>query len=280
MMALSFVMVLSFSCEFIDNLIHDDEVVARVGKHKLYRSTVENYLPKDISSEDSLSMVQQYINSWATELIFVDQASKGLTKEEKDLDVEIEDYRNSLLRFRFEQKYVNEHLDTLVTSDEIREYWENHKEMFILDAPVAMARIMDIGKTSASLEDLTLYMTSSDESDLELADNIAFGAAFVYADHSSVWLGLGTLCKELGVDMAKMLPLMGKEKLATVEEEGGDLKMIYAVDYAPAGVAAPLGYCGERIKDIILNTRKRALVSDLERDLLIEARDNEHLKIY
>ena len=55
------------SCERISNFIHDDEVVAKVGRDKLYRSQLENYIPSGLSSEDSTNLALQYIKSWATE---------------------------------------------------------------------------------------------------------------------------------------------------------------------------------------------------------------------
>ncbi len=57
--------VLAGACTLVSNMVHDDEVVARVGKDKLYKSDLEKVIPDMISPEDSTSLAARYINSWA-----------------------------------------------------------------------------------------------------------------------------------------------------------------------------------------------------------------------
>jgi hypothetical protein len=47
------------SCNAIPSLVHDDQVVARVGKNKLYRSEVEQFIPNMIPAEDSARLADQ-----------------------------------------------------------------------------------------------------------------------------------------------------------------------------------------------------------------------------
>ena len=44
------------SCEFVSSIIHDDEVVARLGSRKLYRTELEAFIPKGVSAEDSTNL--------------------------------------------------------------------------------------------------------------------------------------------------------------------------------------------------------------------------------
>ena len=102
------------SCKAISSLIHDGEVVARLGDHKLYRSELDDVIPKGTSPEDSVNLANLYINSWVKDKAFLDIAQQRLSKEEKDVSKELEAYRQSLLRYRYEQRYINERLDTTV----------------------------------------------------------------------------------------------------------------------------------------------------------------------
>ena len=106
-----FVMVVAFvalpSCKAISSLIHDGEVVARMGDHKLYRSELDDVIPNGTSPEDSVKLAGIYINSWARDKAFVDIAQQRLSKEEKDVSKELEAYRQSLLRYRYEQRCRN-----------------------------------------------------------------------------------------------------------------------------------------------------------------------------
>ena len=51
--------LLAGGCDFVQSVIHDDEVIARVGKHRLYRSELDGMLPKGISSADSTNLTLQ-----------------------------------------------------------------------------------------------------------------------------------------------------------------------------------------------------------------------------
>ena len=73
------------SCKVISNLIDDDQVVARVGDEKLYRSDVSAYIPDLVTGEDSIRMAEQFINRWAADLLYLDMAERQLSGEEMDV---------------------------------------------------------------------------------------------------------------------------------------------------------------------------------------------------
>ena len=70
--------LLLVSCTAISSLVHDDQVVARVGKNKLYKSELERFIPNMIPSEDSLRLADQYINTWAMDQLYLEVAEAGL----------------------------------------------------------------------------------------------------------------------------------------------------------------------------------------------------------
>ena len=109
------------SCRAISSFLTNDEIVAQVGMEKLYRSDIDEVVPKGLSPEDSVRLASRYINSWASEHVYLKVAQEQLSKSEMDVSKELEDYRRSLLKYRYEQLYVNERLDTTVTQDDIEE---------------------------------------------------------------------------------------------------------------------------------------------------------------
>ena len=118
------------SCKTITSFVHDGKVVARVGSHKLYESELSAYIPDSASPDDSTRLALQYINTWATDVVFNDVAEKELSKSEKDVAKELEDYRRSLIKYRYEQKYINQRLDTAITSAQIEKYYDEHLDGF------------------------------------------------------------------------------------------------------------------------------------------------------
>ena len=206
------------SCDRIQSIIHDGEVVARVGKHKLYSSELNAYIPNGISAEDSTKLALQYINTWASDLLFLDVAESELSKEEKDVSVELEDYRRSLLKYRYEQNFVNQRLDTAITAAQIERYYDSHKDNFQLTVPIVKARFLNISSDSPSLSVLKAKMSSEDPEDLAEADSIAYSAAMRYTDYGGGWVDAVTLSREFGKDYGQLL---SSKKKGFIEEDDG-----------------------------------------------------------
>ena len=258
------------SCEAVRDIIHDDEVVAKVGKHKFYKAQLNALIPAGMMPEDSVKLAVQHIQAWAMEQLFADLADTHLSKEEKDVSEELEAYRKSLLRYRYEQRYVNEHIDTLITPSEVQAYYEAHQDNFVLDVPILKVRYVDMMQNSPNRELIRKNMASDNYSDLALVDSLTYSSAIRYLDYSSRWVDAVTLAREFDVDYATMLA-MRKNNYIEMEQERGDVKLAYIIDSRAKGGIAPLDYCEARIRNIILSNRKNAILSTLEQDLLEDA---------
>lgn len=267
------------SCRAISSLLYDDEVVAEVGRHYLYRSEVASLIPDGTSEEDSLRLALQYVNSWATDLIFLDVAEAQLTKDELDVSEELEEYRRSLLKYRYEQRYINERLDTMVADSQIDDYYLEHVENFVLEVPVVKARFLRISADSPNLGVIRKKMSSSLIEDLEAADSLSYFSAVKYTDYNGGWTDMVSLSREFGTDYAELLSLM-RNGFIEKEDEYGKMNVAYIADFIPAGEIAPLEYCRPRIRNIIISVRKQKLISDLEQDLLTDARDKGKYKVF
>lgn len=267
------------SCRAISDLLHNGEVVAQVGKVRLYRSDIDEVVPKGISVEDSIALARQIIDVWASDRIYLAIAEEQLSKAEKDVSRELEDYRISLLKYRYEQLYVNERLDTAVSDDKVEEYYESHKDNFRLDRPLVKARFLRIHTESPMLETIRKKMNSSDANDLLEADSLAFSSAMMFTTWKDQWQDVIVLAREMGMPYDAML---GQLKNGWVRQDDTTevTNLAYVSAMVRTGEHAPIEYSADRIKDIIISTRKQALLSSLEQDLLKDAHENGKLVIY
>ena len=255
------------------------QVVARVGNHKLYRSELLKYIPAGASSEDSASLALQWINAWAEDILLLDMAEEQLSGEDKDVRKELEEYRRTLLKYRYEQLYINQRLDTLITDEEIEQYYLANKERFRLDRPLMKARYMIISAGARSLPVLKEKMSSDNEQEIMMADSLGSYAAIKYVDAADTWMDAITLASEMGIDYLSLVASI-KNRFSELKDENGNLHIAHIAEMAPEGHTAPLDYVADRIRDIILSTRKHKLEIELERDLLEDASRNQKFVIY
>ena len=266
------------SCRTISSLVHDDQVVARVGKACLYKSELDKVVPASVSPQDSIALALQYINAWASDVVFMDVAEAQLSKSDKDVSRELEEYRRSLLKYKYEQKYVNERLDTAVTDDEVARYYDEHKDQFVLRSPIAKVRYMRISSGAPNVSLIKKKMASTVVDDLVEADSLAYFSADVYTDYSGAWISLTRLAGNFGIDYAALMSRV-RNSMVEMEDSSGKLNVAYIVDYKAAGDMAPLDYCSGRIKDMIISIRKHDLINSLERELLEDARSKGRFEI-
>ena len=255
------------------------EVVAKVGTHKLYRPELEEAVPDGLSPEDSSAVAEQYIRSWASDMILLDLAESQLSREERDVSRAVEQYKVSLLKYRYEQRYINERLDTAVSPREIADYYAAHPEKFRLSAPVVKGRYMCIPKDSPQLERIRKKMSSRKVEDVVEADSLAYRSALKYFDYTDVWVDASSFSDELGMDAQAMLAALHGGMVERTDAYG-NLCVACITDVMREGRTAPQEYCAPRIREIILNGRKHALLEGLERDLLTDAQDKGKLVIY
>ena len=261
------------SCRAISSFLSKEEAVAEVGSARLYRSDLNAVIPKGIAYEDSVRLAKSYINTWALDQVFLSIAEEQLSKSEKDVTKELEDYRTSLLKFRYEQLYVNERLDTAVSDDKVEEYYEAHKDKFVLRRPLVKARFLKISAESPTLKELKKKMSSDEVNDLFDADSLAYSSALKFEIWQNNWVDIALVASELGMDYTSVLASM-KGKWVEKTDTTGIMTVAYISEIISEGHTAPIEYSTPSIKDMIISARKQQLVSTLERDLLNEAREN------
>ena len=267
------------SCRTISSFFTKGEIVAQVGQEKLYRTDIDKVIPMGLPADDSVRMARQYINSWASDRVYLDIAEQQLSKSAQDVSQELEDYRKSLLKYRYEQLYVNERLDTSVSHDNIEEYYNIHIDKFMLERPVIKARYLHISADSPALKNIRKKMSSSDANDLVEADSLAFSSALKFTTWSDKWIDIQVLAREYNMDYQALMAKISRSWIEAVDTTG-QMRLTYVSDMVSKGTAAPLEFCEGDIKDKIISARKQALIMNLEQDLLREALENGQYKIY
>ena len=261
--------IAAVSCEWVDKVI-SVETVASVGKVRLSRAELNKALPSGLLPEDSVRLAHQYINTWASEIIFLQVAENQLSKEELDVSAELDEYRKSLLKYRYEQRYVNERLDTIFTDSQIREYYNAHQDRFVLRVPVVRADFLCISPDSPYIDEFRENIASDDAQRMQYSDSLAYFSAIRYETFGGKWINLNDLALEFGIDYSELLTY---KKGDWIEYEGGTglLHLAFIKSFVPAGKIAPLEYATPLIKDILLSIRKKELVSALEDQLVEDA---------
>ncbi|HKJ41487.1 MAG TPA: hypothetical protein VKA27_05300, partial [Sunxiuqinia sp.] len=101
--------------------------LAKVGDQFLYHEDVRKVLPANLSGADSTLWVDDFIKKWVQAKLLVLNAEENLTPAQKDVSQELEEYRNSLLTYKYKKELMAQKMDTVITDSAIQKYYNEHE---------------------------------------------------------------------------------------------------------------------------------------------------------
>ena len=122
-------------------------------------------------------------------------------------------------------------------------------------------------------------MSSSDANELVEADSLAFSSAVKFTTWANRWIDVAVVAREYSLDYSDVLSKMNKGWIENVDTTGY-MKLTYISEITQKGKIAPLEYCQEDIKNVIISSRRQNILMNLEQDLLKAARENGDFVIY
>lgn len=253
--------------------------LARVYDKYLYSTDVESLFLKGVSKEDSALITKAYIEKWIQTQLLLRMAEQNLSDSQKNVARQLDDYRTSLLIFKYEQEYVNQKMDTAINFTELENYYELHKDNFVLDETIVKALYVKLRKEAPQIDKIKELYRSSNDEDIKQLDNLAYQASTKYDYFGDKWISLPFILRELPYPIQNTDETLSRQKY--IEMEDGDY--VYLVSFRNVlfkGSIAPFEYVTESIKQIVLNSRKQKLIVDLQRNLYNREQDKNNFQIF
>ena len=266
------------SCQYLGKSI-TDEIVARVHDDYLYQSDLEVVYPGNMSLEDSLNWVTTYINNWAREQLVLNKARLNLSDEQKEVELRVQRYKNSLLRYADEQKLVAQKLDSAVSREEILEYYEEHEQDFILKDHIIRATIIAADLQAPKIPEIRRAYRLRTEGDRYEIEEFCkqFGSTCQLND--SLWIEFKDLQRTVPIVSSNPERYLANLRYTELRDTS-NVYFIHLHEYQLKGTIAPLSFVKEQVKDIVIHERKIELLKDLEESLYTEAQRKNYFETY
>lgn len=265
------------SCRFFDKVFNGD-AVARVGSNILYESDIDRLNISGLSPADSQRVVNQYIYSWAKDILLMDMAETQLSKDDKNVEKQLEDYRRQLLVFRYEKRYVEQRLDTAITDSQYREFYESNKEILKTEVPIVKGVFIRISNDSPYLRVVKSIYNSRKPDDMQRLEEICYTSAEKYKVYDD-WVSMEVIAEDLDLDIYSCAEKFRNSHNYVAKNENCTY-LVTLDEIINNGSVAPYEYSKGKMKDIILSRRKQELISSLEQNLLKDAIGSNKFTIY
>jgi hypothetical protein len=257
----------------------DELPIARVFDNYLYPSDIVGITQNQLDTEDSLVMAREFIEKWVRKQLLVHQAELNLSEEDKNVEQQIDDYRTSLLIYKFEQKYIQNKLDTVIARNEIEAYYNNNASNFLLKNNIVKALYIKIPRESPEIWKVRQWYRKDDQESVKQLDQYCFEYATTYDHFDDNWIYFTELIQKIPVNVGRPEYFLRYRKFV----EANDSLFYYFIkinDYKLTSTVAPLDYVEENIRSIILNKRRIQLANQLESEVYNEALNRDQFNIY
>lgn len=255
------------------------KVIAKVNTATLTDKETEHVVPEGMTRSDSIAFLQSYVNKWAYNEVFYQQALNYLTEEEQDISKEMEDFKKELLNYRFEKKLINDKLDTIVTDEEIETYYNANAENFLLKSNIVKVLYIKTPVSIPNLDKFKKLCYSDNPKDAEQLKNLCIQYANNYYMNDNTWLMFDDLKKEMA--QLNNVPEYTVEKGKTFEfTDVASFYFLKIVDLKSKNTLSPLNFEKNNIRNMLINQRKQKLINSIRKDFFDKAKSNKELEIY
>ncbi|MDG1901073.1 MAG: hypothetical protein P8I80_02485 [Bacteroidales bacterium] len=258
---------------------HDSKILARVHDKYLYIDDLGGLFQKNMSPRDSISTLRGYVNEWVRTNVMIYQAEMNLPDDQLNFAKQLDDYRNSLIIYNYETSLINQNLDTIVSEDEVYEYYNSHLSDFELKENISKALyiVSDNSTEKEEIFDQIFVMADS-----LLYDSIEYYAplyALSYSLDTSKWVSFFDIQKTIPIETYNIEIFLNNNRMVKINTE----RFIYYIkfiDFRIKDDISPLDFERKDIYNIIISKRKIRLAKEVRNDIYERAIINNDFEIY
>ncbi|MFA0962031.1 peptidyl-prolyl cis-trans isomerase [Roseivirga sp. BDSF3-8] len=258
----------------------EDPLVAEAGDAQLRMTDLAGIVPRGMNATDSASLVDRYIRSWVRKQLLISQASEEVDYDKAELERKILDYRYALMVYEFQKQYINENLDTAVSNEEVKAYYDINQDNFQLKQNIIRGWFLKVPKDAPKLAQIKQMMRKPDAENKKELKSYAFRFAMNYSMEDSLWLNFDEVIANTPfMSIPNKVQFLESNTFAETDDEKFEY-LLHIQDYKISDQTSPLEFVKDDIRNIIINKRKVALADQLERNIYEEAKDNNEFEIY
>lgn len=237
------------------------EVAARVGNATLTDGEIQQAIPAGLSAEDSLARVNEFIDSWISNRIVSEIASKNIRNSE-EIERMVEDYRRQLIMLEYRRQMVSRDTALAVTAAQVADYYEAHREEMRLKEGMVKGVFVAMSSQSPLLPTVRKLYASDKTADIERLEKITLTEAMGYDYFRDRWVAWSQVADKL--PGAPALPSRGSHTEVTAD---GITYLLTVTDILRPGETMPAEAAEPHIRQTLEALRQVELDKKLRNEL-------------
>ena len=247
--------------------------------HVLTLEELQKNVPDYLDETDSALWSDDYIKKWIQRELLLMKAEENLGPGMKDVSQELEEYRNSLIVYRYKNELMKQKMDTTVKETDVQDYFSKNKESFILNQNIVKAIYIKIPLAVSSPENIKELCASNDPEKQARLNEYCMTYAKAYDRFNDQWIAADLVLANTPVETTNQQSILQKNRFI----ESSDMNYYYIVfirDYRLSGQVSPVEYVYNDIRNLILSKQKIQFLKQIEKDIYKEGLDSKKVKLF
>lgn len=262
------------------NLFVDQEdTVAKVGDHVLTMDDLKRNVPDYLDATDSALWADDYINSWVQRELLLMKAEEHLQADMKDVTRELEEYRNSLILYRYKNELMKQKMDTTVKDAEVQKYLDENRKNFILNHNIVKAVYIKVPLEFSNPDDIKDLCMSKDPAKQAKLDEFCLSYAKAYDRFNDQWVIADIVLNNFPKEISDQQSFLAGNRFAETKDRNF-YHCLAILEYKLAGQVSPNEYVYNDIRNLILNKRKIQFLQQIEKDIYKEGIESKKVKLF
>lgn len=248
----------------------DADALVSVKGRILTRAEVTALIPKGLSSADSLLLAENYVKQWTKDILVYDVASRNLGDDRLEVDKLVDDYRRSLIRYRYQDRLVEERLKDNISESDKLSYYEQNQKQFVLDKSLIKGLFLKIPVDAPRIAEVKKWYKSTDVASLEKIEKYSVQNAAIYEYFYDKWIDFDEVMDNIPIHVSNPNSFLKSNKHVEVVDSLY-CYLLNIKEYLPAGSVEPYDYASSRVAEMLVNLRRVEFLRSFEDELYNDA---------
>lgn len=256
----------------------EQKVLAEVYGEKLLQAEVDQLLGADLSYEDSVFIVKEYINSWVKRQVVLHESKTVLSENERDKSRQLQAYLNDLLSYETLNKLAVQQIDSNFSDQELMDYYQANLDEFELSENIIKLVFFKLPSSLENINELWEKF-NSDQLNYEEFKTIAIQHGGNYSTDSGSWVFFNDILKEIPIDTYSEEHFLNNNKNIKINE-GTYRYFVKILDFRIKSGISPFELERERVKKILFVKEQKETVKKIETELVEKAYNSNKVVIH
>ncbi|MBF01431.1 hypothetical protein [Flavobacterium coralii] len=256
------------------------QAVARVGNSYLYKEDIAGIVPAGTSKEDSIAIIRNFIDRWASKKLLYNAAEVNLSKEkQEEYNTLVRQYKTDLFTKAYIEELVKRSVDTVVTDADVAAYYNSYKDNFRTTETLVRLKYIKVDKEHPKFNTIRNRFLSGNKKDLKALQDMSIQfKSFAFND--TTWVDMNQVYTKLPFITPDNRSKYIGNGISYQYPDSTDLYLVKVSRVLDKNMVSPYEYIRPTLVQLIINNRKLELIKKLEKEITDDAIKNNKYEVY